>query len=613
MDIKKTVTLSTLLISGTLSATSISASHSIEPWAVDLPTGYPNLSAAQAQAQREAGQLVLKQIRDASAAGKKRTVIVPGDYLFNADWSHQSTLKGLADLEIVAEGVTFWFEPPLVHALQFKNCRNITLRGLTIDFTVPCWFQARVTTIDRQAKALSAMVMPGYEPINDQGQPEVSGERAFMFYQPDGRFINHRHTPTTWQLEEDGVTMHCHPGRFGIPTELQVGDYVVGSLRTGMALRSENCTNMRYEMMNIWSSPGMAVWEGRSKSGLPEQLDQLQTHPDPADGKAIATGGHVYHVVRATRRPGTNRLHAFGADIFHLAGSDRGATLDGCELAYGSDDSFNIHGNFGRVVEMMDATHVYLQGEYFAGDSLEFRDFASLELLGIAHVLQAQKTPDGPSLPINETYSAKGEYLIQLDQPLELPPLSMVVMDGRQSNAGFIIRNCWFHDNFQRALINGSPGGLIENNLFENLGYGLCIQFETWGPWMEGPFARNLVVRGNRFLSCAPEEPVIAVAMFPGGGRHQWDAMPVTNLTIEDNIIDAASGFPMKISNVDGLYIRGNHIQLAPLSADVPRIDWCELKDPSCMWNHGSMDTARHWLDLQDCANVSVWGNELTR
>lgn len=582
------------------------------PWAGNLPSGYPDWDSQQAWEKRISGQTLLQEIREASAAGQKTFRVPAGDYLFNGDHSEQSTLSGLADLEILAEGATFWFEPPLRHGLLFDNCRNVTVRGLTIDFTMPCWFQAEILTVDPQNQALTATVMPGYEPINPLGKPESAGERACMFYDASGRFINHRHTPTKWWMEEGGI-LHCVAGRFGLPAGLKPGDYIVGSLHTGMALRSNHCARMHYEAVNVWSSPGPAVWEGNGQVDLPEHLRDTQDRKNQEIQGRAKTGGHLYKKVRATRRPETNRLHAFGSDIFHLVGSDLGPELNECELAYGSDDTFNIHGNFGRVVEAVDATHVYLQGEYAVGDRLEFRDFSSLELLGSAQVLQVKATPEGPSLPINESYRAQSEYRVQLDQPLNLPPLSLVVLDGKQSNEGFVVRNCWIHDDFQRSLINGSPKGLVENNLFENLGYGLCVQFETWGPWMEGPFARDLVIRGNHFVACAPEEPVIAVAMFPPGKRKQWDAMPVSNLTIEDNFIDAASGFPLKIHNVDGLTIQNNHIQLTPLSKAIPRKDWCQLKDPACGWSQGSADTARHWLDLQDCANVVCRRNQLTR
>lgn len=542
----------------------------VSRWRADLPTGFPHFTEPERTVLRQKGQDLLQEIRKASAAGRRRLVVPPGDYLFHANWSHASTLKGLSDLEIDARGVTFWFEPPMVHALLLEDCRNVTLRGLTIDFALPSWFQACVTDVDRTAGTLRATVMPGYEPRNAEGAPETEGKRAFMFYDAQGRFANHRHTPGTWRLAEGGRSILCSEvGGQGIPPALQPGDYVVGTLRTGAALRSVNCSGIRFEDVNVWSSPGMAVNEGGGE------------------------GGHLYLRVRATRRPHTNRLHAFGADIFHLAGADRGPTLERCELAYGADDNLNIHGSFGRVVQRVDERRYYLQGAYAPGDRLEFREMNSVALLGQAVATSAQPTPDGPSLAINEQYTAKGEYLVELDPPLELPALALVVLDAKRSARGFVLRDCWLHDNFQRTLINGSPGGLIENTTLQNVGHGLCVQFETWGPWMEGPFARDLVVRNNRFLDSPPEGPAISVSMHPPGGgsdRRRFEARPVTGLTISGNTFSRTAGVPISIHNVDGLTIEDNHIDRAPDAA---------RKGPA------------NWLYLQDCENVSVRGNQV--
>ena len=560
---------------------SVRAAYQIVPepfvsrWRADLPAGYPTWSEDQRIALRNKGKELLQMLRDASTAKRRTIVIPPGDYLFHADWSRASTLSGLENLEIVAEGVTFWFEPPMVHALLFENCRNVTVRGLTIDFTIPCWFQARVTEVDRTAKTLRATIMAGYEPRNAKGEAEVGGTRALMFYGADGSFINQRHSPGAWQLTGDGKNVVCRDvGLSGIPASLNAGDYVVGSIRTGAALRSINCAGMRFENVNLWSSPGMAVNEGGGE------------------------GGHLYRRVRATRRPHTNRLHAFGADIFHLAGADRGPTLERCELAYGADDNLNIHGSFGRVVQRVDARHYHLQGAYAAGDCIEFRDQRSVKMLGIAKVLSVKATPDGPALPIGDKHLAKGEVLVELDRPLELPPLSLVVLDGKRSAAGFVLRNCWLHDNFQRTLINGSPGGLIENNTLQNVGQGLVIQFETWGPWMEGPFARDLTVRGNRFLDAPPDGAAISISMHPPGGgsnARRFEARPVTNVTITGNDFARTATTPLIIHNVDGLKLQGNSIDY-----------------PAAAPNHGGAGNTSgvNWLYLQDCVHVAVKDNQ---
>ncbi|MBT4822884.1 MAG: right-handed parallel beta-helix repeat-containing protein [Lentisphaerae bacterium] len=540
----------------------------VSRWRPGLPTGYPTWTEKKRVALRKKGQDILQQIREASTAGRKRIVIPPGHYLFHANWSRASTLKDLADLEIVAEGVTFWFEPPMIHALLFDNCRNVTVRGLTIDFTMPVWFQARVSEIDREGEPLQADLMEGYSPRDAKGETQTRGNRAFMFYDANGRFINHRHTPADWQLSRDGRSVTCREFRRNkVPDALEPGGYIVGTIRTGAALRSENCARMRFEDINIWSSPGVAVREGGGD------------------------GGHVYLRVRATRRPHTNRLHAFGADVFHMAATDRGPTLDRCESAYSADDNLNIHGSFGRVVKRVDDRRYYLQGAYEAGDVLEFRDMKSVKLLGSAKAISAERTPGGPALAINDKYKAKGEFFVELNSPLVLPELSLVVMDGKRSSAGWSVRNCWFHSNFQRTLINGSPGGLIENTTLQNVGMGICIQFETWGPWMEGPFARDLVIRNNRFLDAPPAGPAVNVSMHPPGGgsnRRRFEAKPVTNMTIAGNCFGRTSGIPLSIHNVDGLTIHGNSID-RPADTALP-------------------DQTK-WFHLQDCSNVSFEDN----
>ena len=547
----------------------------VSRWSEILPYGYPKWKEEERNQLRAKGQAILQVIIDASKNKQKKVVIPPGEYLFHANWSKESTLSDLADLEIIAHGVTFWFEPPLIHGLLFKNCRRVILRGLTIDFTLPCWFQARVTEIDRDSKQVRAKFINGYEARDANGKLETAGNRALMFYDSEGGFINSRHSPGDWAVtnSSDGSLLCQNIKRAGIPAKLRIGDYVVGTLRTGAALRSMECEAMRYEDIQIWSSPGMAVWEGGG------------------------VGGNIYHRVRATRRPDTNRLHSFGADIFHLAGADIGPTLDRCELAYGADDNLNIHGKFGRVVKKSDEKSYYLDGSYNVGDTLEFWDQVSVELRGVSKVLSVKKIEDGPSVAINDKYTAKGEVLVTMDRALDLQPLTLVV-GGNRSAKGFIVRNCWLHDNFQRTLINGSPNGLIENNTLQNVGHGIIVMFETHGPWMEGPFARNLVIRHNRFLDSPPDDSSIRVCMQPPKGTsydRRFTSHPVTNLTIHDNFFGRTTGVPIIIHNVSGLRIENNSFDY-PENAVIPT---GLAPNPSPV----------NWLYLQDCENFFIKEN----
>ena len=542
-------------------------------WHADAPTGYPTWSEEEKVALRQKGQEILQAIRDASKAKSRRMVIPPGDYLFHANWSHASTLTNLTDLEIIATGVTFWFEPPMIHGLSFDNCSNVTVQGLTIDFTQPCWFQAKVNAVDREKGTVKAAFTKGYEALSPEGEIVNTDEgRAMMFYDERGRFIRQGHAPGSWQVVPGSNTIVCSEiGRSGIPEALKEGDYVVGTIRTGSALRSLNCSGMTYEDVNIFSSPGAAVVE------------------------RYGGGGHIYRRVRCTRRPFTNRLHAFGSDIFHLSGADRGPQLERCEAAYGADDTLNIHGRFGRVVREESGNTYFLQGVYEKGDILEFRGQTDLELLGSATVLSAEKTTEGPTVEINETYKATADFLVKLDKPLNLPELSLVVMDSKCSAQDWVVRDCWLHDDFQRTMVNGAPGGLFENNTLQNLGHGLPVHFETWGPWMEGPFASNLTIRNNRFLEVpAPHIEVSMHPAGPGSNIRRFEAKPVKNMTIAGNYFQRSTGVPLSIHNVDGLKIHGNSIDYP---SDAPMAE-------------GLANSSKvNWLYLQDCDKVSLQGN----
>ena len=97
------------------------------------------------------------------------------------------------------------------------------------------------------------------------------------------------------------------------------------------------------------------------------------------------------------------------------------------------------------------------------------------------------------------------------------------------------------------------------------------------------------------------------VQLFEAGcryGTRYWDsgggtpgrrlaAKPVTNLLISGNLIDRASGAPLEIHNVDGLFIQGNHIDRPSRSA---KPDWLKLQDCACpfMINDQGQDLPPH-------------------
>jgi hypothetical protein len=488
----------------------------------DLPIG-PQFTNAQKAVQREKGAAILAQI-NALADGKTREFTVPGgDYRFSGGQTYPH-VQNLNDVVIDARGATFWFDPPLVQGLEFDDCRNVTVRGLTIDCDPLPFFQGQIVAIDPATNTVTAMLMPGYETTDQNGLlAATNGHRTVSYYRPDGSYVRNGIIGCTWSRRPNSNLVDITAPSPGV----QVGDYLACVIRTGQELRSIGCGGMVYEDVNIYAGGGMAV------------LD------------SAGPGGTIYRRVRCTRRPGTNRLHAFGADGWHIAGDDKGAVLDRCEGAYFADDEVNLHGVFNQIVKKLAPDHYLLSstygrqiGTFSPGQTLNFWSYVELEPLGSAKVASA-------------SYSADSEaWDVMLDRNVSLPD-NVLIDTHVQNSAHFIIKNCWFHDTGQRFLVNGAPYGVIENTTFQNIGGGIDIDNESWaGNWTEGAFPTGTIFRSNRVINCADS---LMVGLNPGGrsGRGIRRTTPIKDVTITGNYFEGSEGI-VDASLVDGLKIENN-------------------------------------------------------
>ncbi|MHB1460612.1 MAG: right-handed parallel beta-helix repeat-containing protein [Armatimonadota bacterium] len=533
-------------------------SETCTAWHPDLPIG-PQFTDLQKQAQRDAGKELLLQIKRASDQKLKTFRIPAGDYRYRAGWDPDCPIiEGVRDLQIKASGATFWMEPPLIWGLLVRKCQNLTFRGLTIDFDPLPFFQARVLHIDAPNERVTAEIMPGHEPRTADGIPEDSGQRVMLFFHPDGSFINNYLLGKSWHRIG-------HSNRIEIETPAPgvfVGDYLAAPIRTGAALRTIECEHIVYEDCNIFASGGMMAMEGGG------------------------VGGHVYRRLHGVRRPGTNRLHAFGADGFHMTATEKGPTIERCEVAHLADDHINLHGFFGIVAQRMSAHQYYFAasyGPFMIKQNVDFWDWRSVEHLGAATVTRTKRVTDGAQCELVLSELNRMEHAhssevweVTLDRDLDLPVGTLI--DTHSLNCeGFVVRNCWFHDCFNRPfLLNGASGGLVENNTFQNVMHGLEIHYETWGPMTEGQFANDNQFINNRMLGCSTGaaasdaylQGAIMSVMVPSGGNYLRRSTPIHNMLFKGNYIETPGGVPIYITNMDGLTIKNNIIDRPFHAAD---------------------------------------------
>ena len=112
------------------------------------------------------------------AAGLPARLFIPaGQYRLDGQWGNGHLhLLNQKDLIIEGEPGAVLILPRKLGIMDIKDCRNIQLRNLTIDFRPVAFSQGKVTAVDFKANTVDVIVHPGYE------DPTASAYTAADFY-----------------------------------------------------------------------------------------------------------------------------------------------------------------------------------------------------------------------------------------------------------------------------------------------------------------------------------------------------------------------------------------------------------------------------------------------
>ena len=571
-----------------------------------FPEPVASWTEAVKQAQREAARKLAADLKAAVARGATEFVIPPGDYRFGAPGPKNLELVGATNLHVNAAGATFWCEPrQRVDALAVRNCKDVRLSGLTIDYDPAAYAQGEITAIDSTAKTLDMRIDAGF-PVPDASWTAQDGSIKAIFFDPQGQM---REVRMDWikSLEPRGGrefrVVFKHGWIFTYHSDIHVGDRLCLPDRSmRMAVTVDNSESVTLEDVTIYASPHMAVVETGGK------------------------GGHVYRRCKVIRRPGTQRLMACNADVFHSIQVERGPTIEECEFAHAGDDLINIHGYFGLVLEQKSPTQaVILQNfgrGFAAGSELEFFDWNNLAPQGRAKVKALTEIQDSALLEAARQMPAeaasRGDRLIEfhprnlwaclveLDQPVTVKRFDLVACEDR-AGSGAVIRNNYFHDGFVRGVLNKSSGALIERNRIERMGMaGILVEAER--SWLEGPFPHHVTIRDNTLTDCGTmlesrlraDNALGAIQVLSVGGRQLSPAMHNHHIEITGNKVIRPGACGIFVAHTRDSLIEGNVIE-SPCA-----------RQPLRVKSSFGIEVPGHAIFLAVTENVTVRNNVVT-
>ena len=219
--------------------------------------------------------------------------------------------------------------------MVFDRCRNVRVKGLTIDYDPLAYTEARIVALPPDKSFVEFEIIAGY--------PENTLEQRIEIYDPATGEL--RRTDAGWSDDFQPAGPHRyriakHKGYRYRPewdTE-QVGDILVTTNKFpahagGHAVELSQCVGLKLEDITLYTSPCFGFLEHACDGStyLHCKIDRRAAADDPV-------------------QRGFPRMRSLTADAFHSDEALRGPAIIGCTAKFQGDDCVNIHGSYHFVM-----------------------------------------------------------------------------------------------------------------------------------------------------------------------------------------------------------------------------------------------------------------------
>lgn len=469
-------------------------------------------------------------------AGPERRLVIPrGRYHLRADGNPERRgvllgLHGVAGAVIDGTGAELMMSGT-GGVFTFAQCRDLTVRGLSIDWERPPFSEG--TVVAARAREFDVAVRPEY--------PAKGGEAvgAFMSYDPKTRL------PAGGELDVYGGvsgTELVRPQvlRVRLEREIRVPVGTLLVLRHEVyghnALGFHRCANVQASDVTVYAVGGMGLIAGQCRE--------------------IA-----FTRVGVRLRPGSGRLMSATADATHFSGCQGTVTLTDCLFEGMGDDGANVKsGLYLTVRKRLDDRTVLAQHNLKMvdlpdpGDRMEMMPVATLLPYAARVVKSARIEPGEGRL-----------HRVEFAEPLP-PALAEGDVLGNATRVPRLrMQRCTVRANRARGLLCQTRDALIEDCLFQHCtGPGVLVLTEV-AHFFESIGTRDVTVRNCRFEGCnfgaaRSEAPVAALAWLKNGAHPPRPGVH-KDVLFEGNRISGCPGSAIFAAGVDGFTARGNTIE----------------------------------------------------
>lgn len=389
-----------------------------------------------------------------------------------------------------AKGATLVVRDPAV-ALHLKDCKNVTVRNLKIDWERPVLTEARVVgfgkgetrvRIDRERYPVT--VKDGRLFLTGPGRCEPA--RAVRFL--DGiTFVPVKLTGDTRldnkrvREEPDGtIVIFDDYSREG--AGVKVGDILVirPFNRPYPAIFVEDSSDVLFEDVIIHDAFGMGI--------IAQKSDTVTWR---------GTGGAADRTSGVIARPGAHvTAHA---DASHFSNCRGQITVENCWFEGMMDDAINVHSTCVQITNVLSSTSVRCVFRHH--EAIGFTLFKAGDRV---RLIRGRTNEEGPVLSATAVRRIADD-VIELDFGSGLPPGFGVgdTLENADYQCAATFRGNVVRNNRARGVLFTTPGKVIcSSNVFENCCGSAVVITSDAAFWFESGHCRDVEIAGNVISNC---------------------------------------------------------------------------------------------------------------
>ena len=457
-------------------------------------------------------------------------------------------LEGFAKVEIEGNGSEFIFHG-LEAPFQFDNCKNVTIKNLSIDWDIPFTFQALVLSVNEKegwrdvkpyTKGYSWKLVDGkilFPNIDGYNYEDLGHSFSFdpktkdVFHGAAGLHTN----PTKVEQRPDGVlrfyeTMKKYPPVGSVTASK--GEK--GENRYAPAIQIQNSSNVVIDKVIIHHALGMGF--------LFERTENI---------KILNSGIYA--------KEGTDRFITSTADATHFANCKGDVLIENCRFEGMLDDGTNVHGTYVKVNEKLD--------DYTVRIALQHDQQKGITFAGLGDEVWFIQQPNPNRGQVNEVTEVNyiNETYTDLKFKNKLPANLGVndILENKTWNPTFTMRGCTISKHRARNMMLKTPKKIIiEGNYLSSDMSSIGFKGETYS-WYESGAVEDVIIRNNHFFNCAlgaAEHAVLWIAPTLGKTFDQKQIFD-RNITFENNFIETFDNRIVWADRLDGLNFKNNTIK----------------------------------------------------